>query len=429
MKRRRAILLMAAFICSLLMFAGTASAATLTNLSDSQTVIKGKAVTAYVKPGVQTNYNDYCYLNVYDSTGNRVFHEEKSYSSMDSKVKFSFVLNSSGKYRVNTGTYYYYNQTNSSTSGKTQEISINAATASEIKANKPAVTGKSNGSGKVVLSIDGLGNKYDIYRATSSGGTYKKIGTTSSTSYTDKTAGQKIYYYKAKGKVTSGSNTYSTKNSSAVKVNAKITGVSVNFKLSLDNSDNVVLKVTSSPKSTGYMIYRATSKSGTYKLVKTTTSGSFTDKSVSDKTYYYKVKPYATVNGKKLTGNYSSVKSIEVNNPNKPGKPTVEIADFVYENGVVAKNYVSVSFDKVANATEYRLYVSKDGGKTYSLGYGGWFQLKDKDIAGNRKEGWAVNFSPSGSGQTYYFKLAVINENYQNGNYENFSDPVKYKIP
>lgn len=62
----------------------------------------------------------------------------------------------------------------------------------------------------------------------------------------------------------------------------------------------------------GYEVYRATSKSGSYSKVKTVTSGStvsYTNTGLSKgKTYYYKVRAYRTVSGKKVYGNYSAVK-------------------------------------------------------------------------------------------------------------------------
>lgn len=64
---------------------------------------------------------------------------------------------------------------------------------------------------------------------------------------------------------------------------------------------------------TGYQVSRATSKTGTYKTVKTTTSLKFTNTSLtSKKTYYYKVRAYKTINGVKYYGKWSTVKSVKV---------------------------------------------------------------------------------------------------------------------
>ena len=59
-----------------------------------------------------------------------------------------------------------------------------------------------------------------------------------------------------------------------------------------------------------YKVYRATSKTGTYSLVKTTTSSSYTDsKASSGKTYYYKV--VAVCSNTAGNSAYSSVVSIK----------------------------------------------------------------------------------------------------------------------
>lgn len=65
----------------------------------------------------------------------------------------------------------------------------------------------------------------------------------------------------------------------------------------------------------GYIVYRADSKSGTYKAVATIKKGStvsYTEKNLTTgKKYYYKVCAYRTVSGKKVTGSASSVKSVK----------------------------------------------------------------------------------------------------------------------
>lgn len=66
----------------------------------------------------------------------------------------------------------------------------------------------------------------------------------------------------------------------------------------------------------GYEVYRSTSKSGTYSKVKIVTNGSTTSYTNSNltknKVYYYKVRAYRTVSGKKVYSSYSSVKYIKV---------------------------------------------------------------------------------------------------------------------
>lgn len=63
----------------------------------------------------------------------------------------------------------------------------------------------------------------------------------------------------------------------------------------------------------GYSIYRATGEKGTYKRIYSTVKNSYTDKKVSEgHTYYYKIKAYRYVNGKRLYGLSSLPKSIDL---------------------------------------------------------------------------------------------------------------------
>ena len=64
----------------------------------------------------------------------------------------------------------------------------------------------------------------------------------------------------------------------------------------------------------GYQVYRASSKNGTYKKV-TTRPQKYPDtytsiRLTSGKTYYYKIRTYKTVNGKRIYSKFSEVKKI-----------------------------------------------------------------------------------------------------------------------
>ncbi len=92
----------------------------------------------------------------------------------------------------------------------------------------------------------------------------------------------------------------------AVTKPAKVTNLSV--KTTTYNSITIRWKKVS--KASGYEIYRATSKNGTYKLVKTITSGStvsFKNTGLkSNKTYYYKVRAFKKSKNKKIKGSFST---------------------------------------------------------------------------------------------------------------------------
>jgi len=151
--------------------------------------------------------------------------------------------------------------------------------------------------------------KYEVYRAASSNGTYKKVKTTTSRSYTDSglTTGKK-YYYKVRALNGTAKGAYSSVKSATPKLKA-ITF----FKAEKSSLTSIKLtwgKVNGAQK---YEIYRAASKNGTYKKIYTTENTSYTNKNLATKnTYYYKVRAYRVVNNVKKYSAYTSVKSVRL---------------------------------------------------------------------------------------------------------------------
>lgn len=90
----------------------------------------------------------------------------------------------------------------------------------------------------------------------------------------------------------------------------------VTWKKAAINTDYVTKQSGKTAAVSGYQIVCATDKKFSKNVVKTTVSGKSLSKTVTSlkkgKTYYVKVRAYKTVNGKKLYGLYSSVKSQKV---------------------------------------------------------------------------------------------------------------------
>lgn len=149
-------------------------------------------------------------------------------------------------------------------------------------------------------------DKYKVYRATSAKGKYKLVKTTSALYTTDKklTTG-KNYYYKVRA--LGGKNFYSSYTAVA-KVKPVPAKVTLKAKAGKRSATLSWAKVSGA---SGYKVYRATKKNGSYKRICTTTRTRIVNnKNVkTGKTYYYKVKAYKTVKGKKIYSAYSAVKS------------------------------------------------------------------------------------------------------------------------
>ncbi|MDN7241693.1 Ig-like domain-containing protein [Planococcus sp. N028] len=157
---------------------------------------------------------------------------------------------------------------------------------------------------------------YYVYRATTKTGTYKNVQTVYcmfSCSYEDTglTAGN-TYYYKVRAfKFHYDKNLYGPYSSivSATPALAKPSKISVS-KVSSTSVKASWDKVT---EASGYELYQATSKTGTYTKVKTQSSPTavnYTNIGLSKgKTYYYKVRAYRIVSGKKIYSSYTTIVS------------------------------------------------------------------------------------------------------------------------
>ncbi|MCL2488747.1 MAG: CotH kinase family protein, partial [Oscillospiraceae bacterium] len=96
----------------------------------------------------------------------------------------------------------------------------------------------------------------------------------------------------------------------------------------------------------GYEVRRATSKSGTYKAVKTVTGTSFTNTGLTaGKTYYYKIRAYKTVNGQKIYSAYSSIVSAKPKPLKVTGAKAVK----------AASGQAKISWSKQANVSGYQI--------------------------------------------------------------------------
>ena len=155
---------------------------------------------------------------------------------------------------------------------------------------------------------------YEVYQK--NGKTFKKIATVKKTSYTVKklTTGTK-YTFKVRAYGTvDGKKTYSgyTKTVSAKPAPA------APQKVAVKNSAKKTAKLSwkKVAGADGYEVYRSNAAKGKFKKIATSKSGksvSYTNKKLSkNKTYYYKVRAYKNVKGKKVYGEYSKVVKIKI---------------------------------------------------------------------------------------------------------------------
>ncbi len=164
--------------------------------------------------------------------------------------------------------------------------------------------------------------RYLIYRSTEPNGTYTKIKSIHCEDI--QTAGYTYRYFTNTTLDTGTTYYYKVKAAVAYKDNFRFSLESpvASAKCTLDTPTGLTLTPTTKKMTlswnkvngaTGYLISKSTSQNGTFTRIKEITSGttlSFADTSVTaGKTYYYRIRAYRTVNGKKILSNLTNIVS------------------------------------------------------------------------------------------------------------------------
>lgn len=171
------------------------------------------------------------------------------------------------------------------------------------KLSTPTGVTSYGGAGKITIKWKKVAGakKYQVYRATSKTGKYKRVRTTSSTTYTNtsvSTGGK--YYYKVRAYKKVGKKRYSYF-CKPIEGMAKLNGAG-GFNTVLKSGGVVSASWSKVKGASGYQLQRATTVNGTYKTIAETTTTVAADKLTTSGQYYYRVRAFAKVNGKKQYG-------------------------------------------------------------------------------------------------------------------------------
>ncbi|MGB7595220.1 MAG: S8 family serine peptidase [Erysipelotrichaceae bacterium] len=203
------------------------------------------------------------------------------------------------------------------------------------------------------------GVTYEIYRATSSTGTYVKLGDVSSATYTSTglTTGYAYYFkvrpYKAEG-------IYKAYGSYSAIVSMRPIPSTVKATVASSSYTSIRTSWVAIPGASGYQVYRALSSTGTYYLIATTTATSYLNSYLTtNRAYYYKVRAYRTVG---TTRYYGAFSAIVMTRP-VPSAPSL--------TSVVSLSSTSIraSWASVAGASRYEIYRSTSLTGVYTYQY------------------------------------------------------------
>lgn len=322
------------------------------------------------------------------------------YRATSSTGSYSLIATTSGTSYNNTGlttnsTYYYKVRAYTIVQTTKTYSSFSTIVSAKPIPSTPSVKAVSSSYNSVITSwgaVTGV-NGYEVYRATSSTGTYSLIITTTSTSYNNTGLSTNIaYYYKVRAyRMVGTAKVYS--NFSTIVSTKPIPSTPV-VKVVSSSSTSITTSWGSIAGTSGYEVYRATSSTGTYSLLTTTTSTGINHTGlITYNTYYYKVRAYTLVGTVKVYGNFSSVVSAV---PTLTPKFTVDVSPPTATTGVVI------------------LYISNFGTKTLRINnnssalYYNSTSTNNRDLQLIDRNGNNISYLDIPSGSSAYVFYGVI---------------------
>ncbi len=251
------------------------------------------------------------------------------------------------------------------------------------KPDAPVITASNiadSGKNRIVWSEITDASYYCVYRSKTKSGEYECVETTSGLSYTDNAVSVgETYYYCVKAINTDG---ISSSESNKLYLTCKLPCPEVTLSIAKD-CVKICVEWTTVEGAQGYQVYRSTSQTGKYTLIKNTTETSFTDMSTeAGKVYYYKV---CAIAGKSSANSaYSSLKS----------KECILSQPQMLRPQVNSDGELTLSWKFVNGARNYRIYRSEKKTSGY---------IRLASLTKRKFTDTTVD-----SGKTYYYKVRAV---------------------
>lgn len=283
-----------------------------------------------------------------------------------------------------TGALYYYKVM---AVGKVSESVPSAYKSTRACCESPVIGSDVQAStGKPMISWNAVegARKYEIYRAASENGKYKKIKTVTALVYTDTTAKPgTTYYYKVMAVPASSAAKSIASNIVGIKCICAQPVVKATVNSTTGQPNLSWKKITGASK---YNIYRATAENGDFELLSTQKGVSFKDlTAAADTVYYYRVDVVPTKAGA------DSIPADPIKVISGLAKPVIK-ATVDEQTGKPV-----ITWNEVSGANQYRIVRSTKKSSGY-VEVGVTSELRFVDTT-------AV------AGKTYYYKVIAIGEN------------------
>ncbi len=268
----------------------------------------------------------------------------------------------------------------------------------KVSLNTPTFTLSKKALNQANININAVSGAagYEIYRSTNRYRGFKLVTTTDTLENVDNLILNTTYYYKVRAFIVADGKKYYSKYSSLKSI--KLTLGTPTFTTNQTNRREVTLNINSVPDAEGYEIYRSLYKNKKFTLVATTGELETLDIVNLNTNYYYKVRAYVTIDGKKYYSNYSSLKNVKL----VVGTPTFNLEG--------QEEQVEVTINEVTYADGYEIYrATSKYGKFVKVG-------ETLESAYN---------DPAQANKTYYYKVRAYMIVDEKRIYSNYS-AIKY---
>ena len=221
-------------------------------------------------------------------------------------VKDTTELENTDELHLNT-TYYYKVRAYIVANGNKYYSRYTKVKSIRLTLVTPTFTTERSALNKVNINLAELENAegYEIYRSLYKNKRFVLVSDIAGLTYEDTVNFNTTYYYKVRAYVVRDGKKYYS-NYTALKV-VKL-GLGIPTYTLEGQPQQVEVKINEVLYAEGYEIYRATSKYGRYLKVAETIEGTYNNPGQANKTYYYKIRAYATINEKKVYSGYSTIK-------------------------------------------------------------------------------------------------------------------------
>ncbi len=262
-----------------------------------------------------------------------------------------------------TGSTYYFKVRATGTGASTVYSSFSSVVSARpipaVPASAKAVMSTYNSIRVSWGAVSGA-TKYEVYRSTSSSGTYTRMTSTTATYFTNTSVNTgTTYYYKVRAYRLVGSTKVYGSFSPVVYAKATLAAPG-SPKASLLSYNSIKVTWGSVAGASKYELYRSTSSGGTYSLVTATSYLYYTNSNVNTgTTYYYKVRAYRLVGRTKVYSGFSAIVS---------ARPVLATPSSVKVSRLTSSS-MKITWGTVAGATKYEVWQSKSDGVTGEYTY------------------------------------------------------------